>query len=50
MAEKMFGQRQSLQARGRAGRGIPVPGTYKVGGRHMAKPTGKARDSSLQDR
>ena len=24
--------------------------TYSVGGRHVAKPTGKARDSSLGDR
>src|SRR5690606_20461854 len=27
-----------------------IPGTYKVGGRHMTKSTDKVRDSSLQDR
>ena len=30
--------------------GVSIPGTYKVGGRHMTEPTGPARDSSLQDR
>ena len=34
-------------ARGRDGRGISIPGTYNVGGRRVAKPTGEARDSSL---
>jgi len=37
-------------ARGRDGRGISTPGTYNVGGRRVAEPTGKARDSSLRDR
>ena len=35
--------------RGRDGRGISIPGTYSVGGRRMAKPTGEARDSSLEN-
>src|ERR1700689_3750299 len=38
------------QARGRDGRGIVIPGIYRVGGRRVTKPTGKARDSSLRDR
>ncbi|KFB08803.1 hypothetical protein EL18_03057 [Nitratireductor basaltis] len=29
--------------------GLSIPGTYKVGGRRVTKPTGKVRDSSLQD-
>ena len=35
---------------GRESRGTSIPGTYNVGGRHVAKPTGKARDSSQGDR
>jgi hypothetical protein len=44
------GQTRPKLIRGRDGRGTPVPGTYKVGGRRVAKPTSLARDSSLQDR
>lgn len=28
---------------------VLTPGTYNVGGRHVTKPRGKVRDSSLWD-
>ena len=38
------------ESAGHKSRGTSIPGTYNVGGRHMTKPTGEARDSSHKDR